>query len=455
MSRILLIIGLVAIAPACKSSETDTTKPPAKPAPKAVAPAAKPAAPISERQWRALLDAWLDAQNRGDFAAYEKLYARKLVGIKRVGTRTYRFARAGWLADRRRMFEKKMVVEARDPKPIATGTRSAIITFVQRWSSGTFEDLGPKRMMLVLEGGELKIAHEEMLRSEIVEPPAAGEGFYFMYGDGVVLHDAPVPDEHGAPVETPGSSDPITTTASVNDADLSPATLAWKGKKVRVDGACEATVTGFHLVSRVVPHFGYLQEWSCTFKEPGCVEATAAERAAAAFNLGAPRVVATLSGCGGGTFATPLESPVPIAAAEVNNPKLQSRALAAFARLERVTAQDTGDTKGWWRGHESVSMFEHPESGEILVSVHADNGGTCGEFSANHWQLWRSAKGKLVPLAGGSAPVSILQALDINRDGRLELIVEADSFGTEAALVDTRTLQLLATAGYVYNDCPC
>src|SRR5262249_27020631 len=53
---------------------------------------------------RALVDAWLAAQNRGDFAAYEKLYAQKFTGVRRSGTRTVSLDRAGWMRDRKRMF---------------------------------------------------------------------------------------------------------------------------------------------------------------------------------------------------------------------------------------------------------------------------------------------------------------------------------------------------------------
>ena len=49
---------------------------------------------------QAVIDAWLAAQNGGDFAAYQALYADKMEGVKRVGPRTWRFDRKGWLADR-------------------------------------------------------------------------------------------------------------------------------------------------------------------------------------------------------------------------------------------------------------------------------------------------------------------------------------------------------------------
>jgi hypothetical protein len=57
-----------------------------------------------ESDARALLASWEAAQNAGDFAAYERLYAKRFTGVKRSGPRTRSFARAGWLEDRKRMF---------------------------------------------------------------------------------------------------------------------------------------------------------------------------------------------------------------------------------------------------------------------------------------------------------------------------------------------------------------
>ena len=448
-----LLLALVWIPASCKSKKPEEPAERATKQAKAAAPAPRPA--ISSADLQALLDAWLAAQNRGDFAAYEKLYARKLVGVKRVGARTYRFARDGWIADRQRMFKKKMTVEARDIEPFEISSRSATIRFVQRWASGKFEDIGPKRLMVVLEGDQLRIAQEEMLRSEIVDRDAPiGQGFYFLHGGGLVLHDATVPDEHGVPAET-GDGEVITTEATVDEADLDEETRAWKGKKVRLDSGCEATVTGFRLVSRVVPHFGEVQQWNCQYQDDDCVEATPQERAVQAFAMGEPALVAALSGCRGVLFATPSEQRAPVAGEAITDAALEARALAAFARLERVVAQDSGDEKGWWKANESVSIFKHPESGQVIVSVHARVGEMCGGFSADHWQVWQLEDGELVALGSGSAPAEIIEAIDVNHDGRLELIIKGDDFGTEAALVDLKTMSSPVTYGYSYNDCPC
>lgn len=453
-----LTICLLAVA-ACGSKKkqgSDETKSAAPAAAVETAATAKSKAPLDRARLQALLDAWLAAQNNGDFAAYSRLYAGKFYGVKRVGARTFRYNREGWLADRERMFKKKMTVEAREQKPFDASTRSATIEFVQRWASGRFEDLGPKRLLVVLEGDQLKIAQEEMLRSEVTSNhKAAGEGFYFLYQGDLVLHDAAAPEKHGKPAEVDDASEAITTAAAVAEADLDAATRAWKGKKVRV-GECEATVSGFRLVSRVVPHFGTSQEWRCDehVSSDDCVPATDEQRHQQAFDIGTARVVATLDGCDDARFATALDRPAPIDGETVDDPALASRATAAFARLDEVRDQADPEHPSWWTGA-TVAIFKHPNSGQTLVSVYAADGEGCGGFEASYWQLWELEGGKLVELSSGTAPSEIYQAIDVDADGTLELIVKGDEYGSELVLVDPQTMARPVEFGYDYHDCPC
>src|SRR6476659_2556625 len=99
---------------------------------------------------RTLVDAWLAAQNKGDFAAYEKLYAQKFTGVRRSGPRTASLDRAGWMRDRQRMFQKPMKVSAGDVK-VAGTLASARVTFMQEWESGSYHDRGPKQLVIVRE----------------------------------------------------------------------------------------------------------------------------------------------------------------------------------------------------------------------------------------------------------------------------------------------------------------
>ncbi len=112
-----------------------------------------------------LLARWLDAQNRGDFAAYQALYARDFTGVRRSGEKVVELDRAAWMRDRARMFKKPMRVAADDVR-----SSPSMIELTQTWSSGTYRDRGPKRLTLVNEEGALRIAREEMLASRPLRP---------------------------------------------------------------------------------------------------------------------------------------------------------------------------------------------------------------------------------------------------------------------------------------------
>lgn len=133
-----LLLGLLLAAPA--AADTSATSGPA--------------------EARALMQAWLDAQNKGDFAAYQALYAAGFSGIRRSGGRKVSLDRAGWLRDRARMFKKPMVVAASE---VRAGPLR--LDFVQSWQSGSYKDTGRKQLVLTREGGALRIVREEMLES--------------------------------------------------------------------------------------------------------------------------------------------------------------------------------------------------------------------------------------------------------------------------------------------------
>lgn len=137
-----------------------------------VAPAdTAPSAPaIDEARVRAALAAWLGAQNEGDFERYQQLYAPNFEGIKRVGKEERHFDRAGWLADRKRMFQKPMTVRATDVV-VAVEDQTATVEFSQSWASGDFEDVGPKRIVFEQIDGALRIQGEQMLQSSVLSTP--------------------------------------------------------------------------------------------------------------------------------------------------------------------------------------------------------------------------------------------------------------------------------------------
>lgn len=125
------------------------------------------AAPARAEEAQAFVERWLKAQNQGDFAAYQALYADAFRGVRTSSGRSVTLDRAKWMEDRERMFKKPMVVEAASlsVRPSPEGT---VVELLQTWSSGDYKDVGRKALLLVDAGGSWRIAREEQLSSKRV-----------------------------------------------------------------------------------------------------------------------------------------------------------------------------------------------------------------------------------------------------------------------------------------------
>lgn len=172
----------------CSKSESDSKPAESTPATPATAPAdagiatrsadaaaqAPTVAPTTDADARAVVAAWLDAQNRGDFKAYQALYAAGFRGVQRVGSQTRELDLAAWLKSRKKMFAQKPKVAA-DGLVIGPLPTGADVAFVQRWQIPGYADHGDKRMTLEYDAArQLRIAREEMLTSKPgwEDPPA-------------------------------------------------------------------------------------------------------------------------------------------------------------------------------------------------------------------------------------------------------------------------------------------
>jgi ketosteroid isomerase-like protein len=134
-----------------------------------------PAPAPDEAAVRALVTRWLEAQNKGDFAAYRALYAPSFHGVRRSGGRTVVLDYDGWLRDRERMFKKGMKVAASDLR-VHPDRAFARVTFLQEFSSGTYADRGRKQIDVAVIAGGLAIAREELLESERLPAKAGQKG---------------------------------------------------------------------------------------------------------------------------------------------------------------------------------------------------------------------------------------------------------------------------------------
>jgi hypothetical protein len=123
----------------------------------------------------AIMKKWLEAQNSGDFAAYSALYDEAFHGVRRSGKQKVELDRKGWLADRKKMFAKPMLVGMRDVEVTLAPTKASV-RFTQEWSSGSYHDLGPKVIEVESRAGALLITGEEMLASRLVKPAKVAAG---------------------------------------------------------------------------------------------------------------------------------------------------------------------------------------------------------------------------------------------------------------------------------------
>jgi hypothetical protein len=484
LARDLVLAALVVSAVACnKSSDPPAAgKPPAEPGPASAPAEARPSPPagrIEPAAVQALLDAWLQAQNAQDFVTYESLYAGRFEGVRRSGARTVRLDRSGWIADRKRMFQKRMTVELRDVEiePFSTG---AAVRFTQRWASGKYQDIGPKLMVIVREHDALRIAREEMLSSELIDAAAtatalADASFAFVIEAGesyVVLDEA----SDKPPALTLVSQDePVIVKGAAPASGLTPEVASWKGERV-TDGACVATIVDFAVIGRVYPHFGTRQQWAGTFEEngPAYTEQQIADDAFGSSEVVIGGRLEPEGGCVMGTHVYKHGKPGYVAAEPIGGPALDQAATRAFRALsswkeiqrEFVASEEAGDeapeaaqggkAPGPWDGEgPRVRAWKHPGSGAMLVAVQAQAGVGCGEFFGSLSALFR-VKGSLeeprLELLGEPTFAEALEAFDVEGDGELELIATQDPGVT---MLMSQTGEPRRMLSIPFLDCGC
>lgn len=448
----------------------------AQPADAAPTPPERPS--IAAADVKALLDRWLAAQNQGDFDAYSACYASRFEGIKRAGSRVSRFDRAGWLADRERMFRRAMEVEIRDVD-IRPFSSTAVVQLTQRWASGRYDDIGPKQLVILREGDTLRISREEMLASQILssrDAPALDVTLGLLDEiDGALylLLGRSGGEAHG-PLRLVDDGEPVVVIAAVDPRKASPSVARWHGQAVH-SGTCAGKVTGFAEIVRVVPHFGERQTWEGTFTdEPPYTDE---EIATAAWAMATPYIAARvdLSGAAPGCEDTPLARPAgqsPVTAAEpVESAELLDQAVDAFRRLPAYAAlQDEyaaeGEAAGGeqpraerWDEHDGAQGpvargFRDPGSGEVRVYVYARAGAGCGSFLGELAAMFRvdARTGRLAAITSDvPVPTEIEGAYVI--DGNLSFLIQV-GYGFEQVLVTGEGEEILR-AGADFLDCPC
>ena len=396
---------------------------------------------------KGLLDAWLAAQNAGNFDAYQALYAPIFTGVRRSGSRTASFDRAAWMQDRQRMFRKKMTVSAKAVRVIANAA-SARVIFVQRWASGGSSDVAAKELVLRRGPAGFRIAREELLASTVAKAGdvdvEAFRRFAFVIDGEVVV--TLTPDDRwasGPPMFEKTGADHllVQTRRPVDVAKLPRAVARLAGMPIRLLNAtgerCEAKMGAFLLRGRAI--------------------SAIADDEADAWGMSAHLLVAKVEGdrpaCAGATWARAAELPVPVVTpAEAPSSELRKVASAAFGALpQSANIQKQFDewyrrehagtgTPPRWFAHEGsgaqVRVLRSRPKGPTLVSVSASiEEGGCGEggVSGAVWGLWELQGDAVHPrLVLRNAPdeqmtLELTATVDVDADGRVELLFDDSS----------------------------
>ena len=392
-----------------------------------------------------VLRVWLDTQNKGDLAGYSALYAENFRGVRRTGEKRVSLDRAGWLADRERMFRRPMVVVARDVT-IAVGPKGAEIRLTQDWTSGTYRDVGPKEIRLGESGGKLLIVREEMLQSTVVgtgDLPVASARLALIYGGDLVVAGSPdltwgageATLESGEIVEQPKhcenspdyetehdrywechNTEPGNVTGQfsasqkLDRARAGPLIRHWRGKKLALYGAtgklCDATVRGLELWAEIK-----------TTQEAVTRGGSIAEAVMTQSN---PIIIGDLDKpCRGALYARdPDLEPPPAWAIGPAPPALQK---TVTAELDKLTAGDVFDADG--SAPEIAAKLLAPPSPGGRRFIHAVKTGveSCSSYNraAAVWEI----KGNQLELVGEASELGDLTAAaDTDGDGAPELI---------------------------------
>jgi hypothetical protein len=463
---------LVAAACGCRRQATNTA-----PAPSPSTAGAPTPGQVTEAEARGLVDAWLAAQNRADFAAYQQLYATRFDGIKRAGPRTRRFTRADWLKDRARMFaapaQGSPMAVAIEGTAIQAGASTARVDFIQTFARGSFKDRGPKQLLLARENGALRIAREEMLSSQTEQPTppaalaAAERGFFFVIEEGVVLSRSPGRTAARGPLTLlPESNVVYLVRSAVDDQKLDDATRSWRGQKLQLyddkGPACVATVKELSLLVRVDPHFSTTQLWDGIVDESGSPVKNGKPYSKAAITreawaMGEPILVGTLAGGCKASWARDPALPQPAIATVTDEVEdgLRTEAEKQVRRDPAVAAAEkearTGTDREEGAPEPTITVFKVTGKGTPLLIARFEAGGGCADWVGMTF-IWELGGGPTRPrLRLLNKPVDVgaftpAAGFDLDGDGRFELLGAIGGIGLD------ETVLLRPAGGYGDRD---
>ena len=455
-----------------------------KPANEAPAPAPAAAAPkvataqsvLSEASASALVNAWIDAQNRQSFDDYERLYAERFYGVKRAGEITTRFDRKGWLRDRKGMFSRPFRVSV-EGLAIRVAAETAVAEFEQSFQSQNYADTGPKQLVMIVQDGVLKITREELFRSgrvtnQALAPSSADFAFVREIGDRRYWIGGDASPEAQLVTGPPVRVGPAGAFAKLSDSSKLPAALKeLVGASVAIEPGiveppCVAVLSEWGVLAELEPHFATRERWDGS-------EGEALTEAQIAREIFGPDVVSgrdhhfavditeATKRCASARWGRlqslgavqhveleQIDDPDPTLLASLQR---SLRKTPAYKDLERNYRQVQPDGTFDEILSDGLTLYEARFGNKnflLTTFIHRDD---CRGFSGELTQVWR-VRGQTVTEIQSVLPFAMRPELatDINTDGLPEWISETQLVGWDGREYST----FIDVTPHNY-DCPC
>jgi ketosteroid isomerase-like protein len=417
-------------------------------------------AEAAEKELRKTFEAWLSAQNRLDVEAYAALYSEHFVGMKHSATRNYLMNREAWLRGQAPKFQRPMTVEAREPVFTVRGN-AGMIHFTQHLAPTSAELPSPKRIEMVREFGNWRIATEIALHTNLLRSGHDNEshGFAFVADLAPPYAMLDVVDRkgvrHGRRTLVRNEQG-FSVVAAIPQGAAPPHARRWVGRAVRVitnqGSLCAGRVADLRYVARVIPHHsesayfqGLVDRWGDDVRPPKAPpEAEILEaiwQSTHAIFVGG-RIKLEGSCAGEPLVVQPASAPVPrIAAALENTPRPKAvvaafRALPDYAKEQQncVAKKACAVGQSWDQQPLSLQTFRFEGNADVLVSVaHFHRG--CSAYSPHLWTVFNlSEVDDNATLAVREQPTTVAPywielVMDRSGKGEVEYVVRDGMWG--------------------------
>lgn len=406
-----------------------------------------------EKDARALLAAWEAAQDSGDFAAYEHLYASRFTGVKRSGPRTRNFERKGWLKDREHMFKKPMQVDF-TLQSLSVQDAAVTVLGTQSFSTAGYADRGQKAFTLAHDGGALRIVREEMLASDLGPAPTISARMVVDVPEGPVLvilgrASEATPGGERVSVHATFPSVLVRTAQVASAPSDANAFLAGDVQLVGPDGVCTTRGRALRIAHVGYAHFGQVAVWRGEAPElPKPSEQELAQQIHDLNPAGFWAVELESRCVKDPLVAVPGKGPITVYTRGEVSKETHDLVLKRFAKLPFVRALP--------REEREVALGELIPNGfnsgsHQLVSAESASGCSAPVLHA----LFDMEHGGKLGFAGDQGGLEHVKAVaDLDGDGQPELIMRtaigADTWG----IVDPAGTPKLMVS-FPYYDCPC